>query len=149
MGRAGIWHERAVGEIRKILGLGGIRVSGIFSHLSSADEDAEYTRGQFEIFRRTVSHFDLSGMLVHLHNSAALRYVKVEPPFNAVRMGLLQYGINPFPDGEYAGIRLESGAFLQVQGSRGFVARVEEDCDGWLRATQTGCLPGLPTGRGR
>ncbi len=108
MGRAGIWHERAVGEIRKILALGGIKVTGIFSHLSSADEDEEYTRGQFDIFRRTVSHFDLSDMLVHLHNSAALRCVKVEPPFNAVRMGLLQYGINPFSSGEYAGIRLES-----------------------------------------
>ena len=33
MGRAGIWHERAVGEIRKILALGGIKVTGIFSHL--------------------------------------------------------------------------------------------------------------------
>lgn len=108
MGRAGIWHERAVEEIRKIMTLDGIKITGIFSHLSSADDDSEYTAGQFGIFREVVSHFDLTGMLIHLHNSAALRYVKVEPPFNAVRMGLLQYGINPFASGEYEGLELQS-----------------------------------------
>ena len=107
MGRAGVWHQTAVEEISKIMTLKGVRISGIFSHLSSADDDAEYTQGQFDIFKSVVANFDLTGMLIHLHNSAALRYMKVEPPFNAVRMGLLQYGINPFSTGGYEDLGLQ------------------------------------------
>jgi len=98
MGRAGLWHERADEVIPQILALDGIEVSGIFSHLSVADTDKEYTLGQFEIFRRVAARHARPDMLLHLHNSAAMRYVKVEPPFNAVRMGLIQYGINPYDD---------------------------------------------------
>ena len=141
MGRAGIWHERAVEEIKKILGLEGIKVTGIFSHLSSADDDAEYTKRQFGIFREVVSHFDLSGMLVHLHNSAALRYMKVEPPFNAVRMGLLQYGINPFAEGEYEGVKLQS-----VLSFRSRILAVSSRAGKRIATVAAGYADGVPSG---
>lgn len=98
MGRAGIWHEEAGREIPKILEIGGIKVSGMFSHFSSADFDAEYTKRQAEIFLRLARKYGSPEMLIHIHNSAAMRYLPIVPPLNAVRMGLIQYGINPFPD---------------------------------------------------
>ncbi len=99
MGRAGVWHEKADDIVPQILSLPHIKINGMFSHLSSADTDRDYTFKQVEVFKGIVSKYADSGMLLHLHNSAALRYVPIEPPFNAVRMGLVQYGINPFDDG--------------------------------------------------
>ena len=107
MGRAGVWYETAPEVIKRILTLDGIRVSGMFSHLSSADTDREYTKKQFDIFKSVAAGFATSDMLLHIHNSAALRYMPVKPPFNAVRMGLLQYGINPFEKGGYENLNLE------------------------------------------
>lgn len=98
MGRAGVWHECAKDVIPAIKALSNIRVEGMFSHLSCADTDKPYTFRQFDIFEEIARKYAEKGMLLHLHNSAALRYVPVEPPFNAVRMGLLQYGINPYDD---------------------------------------------------
>ena len=119
MGRAGIWHERAVGEIKKILGLKGIKVTGIFSHLSSADDDAEYTKRQFGIFREVVSHFDLSGMLVHLHN----------------------YGINPFAEGEYEGVQLQS-----VLSFRSRILAVSSRAGKRIATVAAGYADGVPSG---
>ncbi len=99
MGRAGVWHERADEIIPQILLLKNIKVCGLFSHLSSADTDRDYTFNQVDIIRRVAQKYMDSDALVHVHNSAALRYVPIESPFNAVRMGLIQYGINPFDDG--------------------------------------------------
>lgn len=46
MGRAGIWHERAVSEIRRILGLKNIKITGIFSPLSDA-----HSAGKCAVYR--------------------------------------------------------------------------------------------------
>ncbi len=98
MGRAGVWFERADNLIPQILSLKNIKVNGIFSHLSSADTDRDYTLRQVARIREIVNKYANDDMLIHVHNSAALRYVPIESPFNAVRMGLVQYGINPFDD---------------------------------------------------
>lgn len=98
MGRAGIWYEYADREIPEILKTDGIRVCGMFSHFSSADFDEEYTKKQAARFLSIVRKYARKDMLVHIHNSAAMRYLPITPPMNAVRMGLIQYGINPFPD---------------------------------------------------
>ena len=75
-----------------------IALSGSLDAASVADFDAEYTRRQAEIFLRIARKYGAPGMLIHIHNSAAMRYLPIVPPLNAVRMGLIQYGINPFPD---------------------------------------------------
>lgn len=99
MGRAGVWYERADETVAKILTLKNLEIDGIFSHLSSADTDKNYTLEQVARIKKVAEKYATGEMLVHIHNSAALRYVPIEPPFNAVRMGLVQYGINPFDDG--------------------------------------------------
>ena len=98
MGRSGVWFERADEEISPMFDLKNLRVSGMFTHLSSADIDPFYTMKQVSRFREIALKYGREGMLIHLHNSAAYKYVKVDPPFNAVRTGLLQYGINPYND---------------------------------------------------
>ncbi len=109
MGRAGVWHEHANEIVPQILSLKNIKVSGLFSHLSSADTDSEYTFRQVDIIRNVAKKYMPADALVHVHNSAALRYVPIEYPFNAVRMGLVQYGINPFDDGAgYENLNLRS-----------------------------------------
>ena len=109
MGRAGVWFERANDVIEQILSLKNIKVGGIFSHLSSADTDRAYTLSQVARIRAIAEKYATDDMLVHIHNSASLRYVPIEPPFNAVRMGLIQYGINPFDDGAgYEDLQLQS-----------------------------------------
>lgn len=98
MGRAGVWHQYADQVLPQILAVDGIRVSGMFSHFSSADFDEVYTRSQFDIFMSIIKKYARADMYLHIHNSAALRYLPVVSPLNAVRMGLIQYGINPFSD---------------------------------------------------
>ena len=108
MGRAGVWHEEAEEVIPKILSVDGIRVDGMFSHLSSADSDRNFTEKQCDILKQIALKYGKAGMLFHIHNSAAMRYLPISPPLNAVRMGLIQYGINPYDDGGgYADLKLQ------------------------------------------
>ena len=108
MGRAGVWHENADDVLPQILSLEHIKVDGILSHLSSADTDEAYTKNQAEIFKRIVGKYGTKDMLLHLHNSAALRYIPVEPPFNAVRVGLLHYGIDPYYGGGFDNLEIKA-----------------------------------------
>ena len=98
MGRFGVWHKKAVPFLREISQYKNLRLAGIFTHLSSADCDEAYTQGQIENFKRVVDEFGAQNIMTHLHASAGLNYIKSGAPFNAVRVGLLQYGISPFGD---------------------------------------------------
>lgn len=142
MGRAGVWHESADEVLPQILSLDGINVSGIFSHLSSADEDRDYTFGQFDIFRKAAAKHAREGMLLHLHNSAAMRYVPVEPPFNAVRMGLLQYGINPYDDGG----GYENLGLLPVLAFKSRILAVSKKNGKAIASVSAGYADGIPSG---
>lgn len=142
MGRAGLWHESADDVIPAIKSLPSIRVSGIFSHLSNADTDKAYTFRQFEIFKKVAGRHADDGMLLHLHNSAAMRYVPVEPPFNAVRMGLIQYGINPYDDcGGYEGLGL-----MPVLSFKSRVLAVSEKNGVKAALVAAGYADGVPSG---
>ena len=96
MGRFGVWHEKAVEFLREVSKFSNLRITGVFTHLSSADCDESYTHMQMRNFTRVVDEFGAKNILIHLHASAGLNYIKDGAPFNAVRVGLLQYGISPF-----------------------------------------------------
>ncbi|MFI3290710.1 MAG: alanine racemase [Opitutales bacterium] len=95
MGRMGVLHSEAVCFIKKVQLYDNLEIAGVFTHLSSADSNVEYTNKQLGIFRDIVLNFDRKGWLIHAHNSAGLAYLKADDVFNAVRVGLLQYGIIP------------------------------------------------------
>jgi len=98
MGRSGVWFEQAEALFETLIKCGNLRIHGIFTHFSSADSDAEYTRLQRIRFLDTLArfkNFDISTLWIHADNSAGLESFNEHSPFNAVRIGLLQFGLPP------------------------------------------------------
>ena len=113
MGRGGFLPENAPAALEKILTLPNIEVTGIGSHLPSADEDEKFTKEQFQTFDATVSTLlsilegplarhslgegGTSHLKIHLSNSAGLLHYTSQTT-NLVRPGLMLYGVSPLPD---------------------------------------------------
>jgi len=106
MGRLGIWHD----DIQEIIGAvheaASARLHGLCTHFSSADSDPDFTASQRQRFLKAANllanrcpDIQLStppdGFLVHADNSAGLDSFPAAGPFNAARIGLLQFGISP------------------------------------------------------
>ena len=97
MGRIGVRPAEALTILERFRSNAWIRWEGIYTHLSSAEDDPAWTRRQLAMFRKVVAsarkilptHF-----LAHAANSAAiLRYP--ESRWNMVRPGLAVYGLLP------------------------------------------------------
>ncbi|MGF1450412.1 MAG: alanine racemase [Opitutales bacterium] len=99
MGRLGVWHARATELLQAIDAAKALRLTGVYTHFSSADRDPEFTREQRALFLRKVQQLGLDrreGLTIHADNSAGLETFSPQSPFNAVRIGLLQYGLMPY-----------------------------------------------------
>lgn len=110
MGRVGIWHEAAPALHARIREARNIRLDGAFTHFSSADEDPSFTdeqRRRFLEALRRCQGLDPGRLLIHADNSAGLETAHGEQPFNAVRVGLLQFGILPHPHSMLARVHAE------------------------------------------
>jgi alanine racemase len=97
MGRLGVMPEDVYALFQGLGGLFALKVEGIYTHFSSADDDAEYTAAQVALFRRLVTPLQRAGWnprYLHVCNSAGtLAYPAYH--FNAVRVGIALYGIAP------------------------------------------------------
>lgn len=99
MGRLGL---RTLEEVREAVGI--LRADphfvlrGIYSHLSTAEEtDETYYDAQIRRFSDLIAGIDLSGLSIHVANSAGS--LKSPPPLvNMVRVGLFLNGHSPSPD---------------------------------------------------
>jgi alanine racemase len=99
MGRAGVWHADAPALYRRIRDSQHVVLAGVFTHFSSADSDAAFTEHQRQVFLGVLKccrGLDPSKLLIHADNSAGLESFAKNSPFNAVRVGLLQFGILPY-----------------------------------------------------
>ena len=99
MGRLGIPEPEAFGVIKKIAGLRGVTLEGIYTHFASAEKEDGFTESQFQKFGLLIQALDVQGIhfaLRHCSNSAAGLKIK-SPILNLARPGLLLYGIHPFP----------------------------------------------------
>jgi len=97
MGRIGIWHENAIDFIKWVKGLGNIEIEGIWTHLSSADDDIDFTNEQIYIFRELIKELEGQGInvsLKHVANSMAVIGFS-GAHLNLVRPGLILYGLYP------------------------------------------------------
>ena len=97
MGRIGIWHEEAMDLISAISKLKYIEVEGVFTHLSSADEDKALTNKQIDDFKRLISKIEDNKLNIrykHMANSTASIDYK-ESHLNLIRPGLMVYGLYP------------------------------------------------------
>lgn len=91
-------------EVEKIAALPNIRITGIFTHFSSADgetapgsDDAAFTMNQFRIFKSITDLLALRGIntgIRHCSNSAAIINYP-ETYLDAVRPGIILYGYYP------------------------------------------------------
>jgi alanine racemase len=110
MGRLGVWHEDVVPVYEALVASSHLRLAGIFTHFASPDEDPLFTHEQRQRFLRAVERcpgLDPTRLLVHADNSAGLETIERAGPFNAVRIGLLQFGVLPRRDSLLADVRTE------------------------------------------
>lgn len=107
MGRLGVWHERAGELLASIKEYRHLKLEGLYTHFSSADSDPDFTRLQRRRFLRIVESIDHSELLIHADNSAGIDSLSPDSPFNAVRIGLLQFGIAPYPESALGGAVVE------------------------------------------
>jgi alanine racemase len=91
MGRLGCAPGEAAGLARRIAGLSGLQLAGVFTHFASAESDDELTSAQFARFRSALADLDVEAGVRHACNSAAaLRHP--EMALDAVRCGIALYG---------------------------------------------------------
>lgn len=100
MGRLGVWHEQAFELLQKISEVKEfIHLAGIYTHFSSADSDPEFTQLQRTRFLNVLQQYQPDpALLIHADNSAGIDTFSVDGPYNAVRIGLMQFGISPYPE---------------------------------------------------
>ena len=98
MNRTGVKIDELEEFISKIKSNNNIKVEGVYTHLSSADNDNVYTMNQINRFRDGLkivrNHFNLK----YIHCSASNGLLKYINEFtNLVRPGIIMYGYESFP----------------------------------------------------
>ncbi|MBN11724.1 MAG: alanine racemase [Opitutaceae bacterium] len=100
MGRLGIWHEYATELFDAFHKATFLTLGGVYTHFASASRDPEFTRRQRQLFTETIAKVDwleTEKLLIHADNSAGISTFAPDSVYNAVRIGLLQFGIAPYP----------------------------------------------------
>jgi len=104
MGRIGFIDSENINVITLISSLcklDGLNITGIFSHLSSADsldnDSIEYTKLQVKNFDYIVNELSSNGIsfdYIHLQNSAGIAFMP-NLNYNYARAGIVMYGVAP------------------------------------------------------
>ena len=107
MGRYGVWHEEAVSLFRRLVELPGLTHEGVFTHLSSAGQDALATERQLEDFAQLIQRLEKARLPIGLRHAAnsvgMLKFSKSH--WDLVRTGLLVYGASPVKDSQPIEVR--------------------------------------------
>ncbi len=98
MGRGGFLPEDLIANIAELENFDGISIEGIASHLSSSDEDEDFTNRQISSFERAIASLGGAERFKwrHISNSGGLLGF-AKGTCNLVRPGLLLYGVSPLP----------------------------------------------------
>jgi alanine racemase len=98
MGRGGFVMETLPEVMSALAGLANLEIEGIGSHLPSADEDPDFTRGQIATFHEILDRIGGADRFKwrHLLNSAGLLGYE-RGLCNLARPGLMLYGVSPLP----------------------------------------------------
>src|SRR5437762_5867766 len=97
MSRLGVAPDKARELIVRTGRLEGLSVEGLYTHYSTVEDDAAFSRAQRKQFERLLRELTAAGTrmtLIHASNSGALLH-EPDTLFNLVRPGLLVYGIAP------------------------------------------------------
>jgi alanine racemase len=110
MGRVGAWHPEAPAVFAAIRATPRLRLAGLYTHFASPDDDPAFTREQRQAFVSALARcpgWEEGAPLIHADNSAGLETIERGGPFNAVRVGLLQFGVLPHPRSLLAEVHAE------------------------------------------
>jgi alanine racemase len=125
MGRVGIQPAAVIEFICKLKGLPSLQVTGIFSHMATADEeDKSYAKQQIQIFSSVIADLKATELLpekVHLANSAGILELPTSY-FNMVRPGIILYGLYPSNEVDRQKAHLEPALSLKAKVT--FIKRV-------------------------
>ncbi|MBK1880551.1 alanine racemase [Pelagicoccus mobilis] len=105
MGRLGIWHENADLLFDALRSAKHLKLDGVYTHFAHAETDVEFTERQRRRFMTALANVDWLNpkeLLIHADNSAGLTSFSCESAYNAVRVGLLQFGITPYAQSLFA-----------------------------------------------
>ncbi len=118
MGRMGLNGGAIVKEIKEILELKNLRVTGIMSHFSDADLAdrcfAEEQVEQLQLLRNALAKALPKDCIFHIANSAATVTLP-EAYFDAVRPGLILYGVNPFSSAKFRPVMSVKTRILSIR----------------------------------
>lgn len=95
MGRIGVRNLSQANQLIATLREWDVKVDGIFTHFATADEaNSDKFQEQLAFFTALVNDLDDKPALVHASNSATSIWHR-DSIFNAVRLGIVIYGLNP------------------------------------------------------
>ncbi|MGT2637616.1 alanine racemase [Streptococcus ratti] len=95
MGRIGVRSLAEANQLIAGLQEAGAFVEGIFTHFATADEASDVKfKQQLQKFEKIVERLDSKPPIVHVSNSAASIWHS-DTVMNAVRLGIVMYGLNP------------------------------------------------------
>lgn len=99
MNRTGIKKDELLDFIKDVKDNNNIIVEGVYTHLSSADEDEEYTKKQIETFKECVDIVKKEfPNIKYIHCEASNGLLNYNVDFtNLVRPGLIMYGYESYP----------------------------------------------------
>ncbi len=98
MERTGINPDRIIEFIKKVKNYNNIEIEGIYTHLSSADFDDEYTKKQLKIFDDSVKIIkEMVENIKYIHCSASNGILNYPNSYyNLVRPGIILYGYKSY-----------------------------------------------------
>lgn len=121
MSRLGFEYDKFVQQFEKIKSFENISIEGIYSHLSSADEDnsldpkssTQLQRNKFQKLLNQINVQSNHNIKIHLANSAGMLLNK-DFHFHMVRVGLSMYGYSPLAKID-KNLSLKPALFLKVK----------------------------------
>lgn len=102
MGRIGFLpNKQSVEEVIEISRLNNIKITGVFTHFSNADEeDKDYAYNQIDKFNFFIEELEKKNVnlgVKHMSNSASIIDIE-DAHYNAIRPGIILYGYYPSED---------------------------------------------------
>lgn len=113
MNRTGFFLSDLKNYTDKILSLSNIHIDGLYSHLSCADGNNEYTNSQYDKFLEAKDFLSFKTDLKYVHLSASSGILNFNKfGFNTIRPGMILYGFEVF-DNSYKSLNLKPVARLK------------------------------------
>ena len=109
MGRLGAWWEEAGKLIAQTLATQEIELCGLLTHFADPSDLAftDLQRSRFQKIYDALPGITRENLMVHADNSSSLLNLQKDSIFNAVRIGLLQFGVSPQKESLFSQLQVE------------------------------------------